>query len=306
MFGFPVQDFPRRLALRLRHLPRPGLGVVPGDRGRDARVPAADARSRRVACSSSAQDILPLLLLFAISVTGLMLTASYTWMKGYAYDFLAILHAITVIFTLLWLPFGKLFHIFQRPAQLGVEFYKDAGARGNRRAAAAAASRSRRAAWCDDLIDGRAGARVFVRDDRGSGGRPLPADLPALPAGAVRPGAGRAVASASGVMPLTAAMHDALRDDGRPLPVDDLRITERFGPHLSAMTRRAPLDAASSPSGSSRRTAASAVSSAASSSRSRTTRSSASSRGKNFRSTAACCARRASSATCRARIPTGC
>jgi hypothetical protein len=71
-------------------------------------------------------DILPLLLLFAVSVTGLMLTASYTWMKGYAYDFLAILHAITVIFTLLWLPFGKLFHIFQRPAQLGVSFYKDA------------------------------------------------------------------------------------------------------------------------------------------------------------------------------------
>src|SRR5262245_10937311 len=56
-----------------------------------------------------------------------MLTASYTWMKGYAYDFLAILHAITVIFTLLWLPFGKFFHIFQRPAQLGVQFYKDVG-----------------------------------------------------------------------------------------------------------------------------------------------------------------------------------
>lgn len=71
------------------------------------------------------EDILPLLLLFAISVTGLMLTASYTWMKGYAFDFLAILHAITVIVTLLWLPFGKLFHIFQRPAQLGAAFYKD-------------------------------------------------------------------------------------------------------------------------------------------------------------------------------------
>jgi hypothetical protein len=35
-----------------------------------------------------------------------------------------------VIVTLLWLPFGKLFHVFQRPAQLGVGFYKDAGARG--------------------------------------------------------------------------------------------------------------------------------------------------------------------------------
>jgi hypothetical protein len=77
-----------------------------------------------------AQDVMPLVLLFAISVTGLMLTASYTWMKGYGYDFLAILHAITVILTLLYLPFGKLFHIFQRPAQIGVSFYKDAGSRG--------------------------------------------------------------------------------------------------------------------------------------------------------------------------------
>jgi hypothetical protein len=76
------------------------------------------------------QDVLPLVLLFAVSVTGLLLTASYTWMKGYAYDFLAILHATTVIFTLLYLPFGKLFHIFQRPAQLGVSFYKEAGGRG--------------------------------------------------------------------------------------------------------------------------------------------------------------------------------
>ena len=75
------------------------------------------------------EDFMPLILLFAISLTGLMLTASYTWMKGYAYDFLAILHAITVIFTFLWLPFGKFFHIFQRPAQIGVRFYKDVGQR---------------------------------------------------------------------------------------------------------------------------------------------------------------------------------
>jgi hypothetical protein len=75
------------------------------------------------------EDFLPLILLFAISVTGLLLTASYTWMKGYGYEFLALLHAVTVIFTLLWLPFGKFFHIFQRPAQLGVGFYKDVGAR---------------------------------------------------------------------------------------------------------------------------------------------------------------------------------
>ena len=75
------------------------------------------------------EDFMPLILLFAISVTGLMLTASYTWLKGYGYEFLSLLHAVTVIFTLLWLPFGKFFHIFQRPAQLGVAFYRDIGAR---------------------------------------------------------------------------------------------------------------------------------------------------------------------------------
>jgi hypothetical protein len=74
-------------------------------------------------------DFLPLLLLFAISVTGLALTASTLWLRGSFYGFLAILHAITVIGALLYLPFGKFFHIFQRPAQLGVKLYQDAGDR---------------------------------------------------------------------------------------------------------------------------------------------------------------------------------
>lgn len=74
-------------------------------------------------------DMAPLLMLFAVSITGLMLTASYTWMKGRGYEFLAILHAITVIATLIYLPFGKFFHIFQRPAQLGVSFYQEVGRR---------------------------------------------------------------------------------------------------------------------------------------------------------------------------------
>ena len=76
------------------------------------------------------EDILPLVLLFGISVTGLLLVVSYEYMKGYGYEFLAITHAAVVIVTLLWLPFGKFFHIFQRPAQFGVSFYKDAGRRG--------------------------------------------------------------------------------------------------------------------------------------------------------------------------------
>ncbi len=71
------------------------------------------------------EDIFPLVLLFAISATGLMLTASYTWLRGSGYDFLATLHAITVIVWLLWLPFGKFFHVIQRPAQVAVGVYKE-------------------------------------------------------------------------------------------------------------------------------------------------------------------------------------
>ena len=129
LFGIPVQDFPvaSPIAFVVFH------GLVWSSFLVIAGVMLAFRRRMidhgAVAVQQFGQDLLPLLLLFAISVTGLMLTASYTWMRGYAYEFLAILHAATVIVTLLWLPFGKLFHIFQRPAQLGVGFYKDAGAR---------------------------------------------------------------------------------------------------------------------------------------------------------------------------------
>ena len=72
------------------------------------------------ALQSFAADFFPIILLFAICVTGLALTASQEWLRGEFYSFLAIIHAITVIAALLYLPFGKFFHIFQRPAQLGV------------------------------------------------------------------------------------------------------------------------------------------------------------------------------------------
>ena len=72
-------------------------------------------------------DFLPIIMLFAISITGLALTVSQEWLRSSAYSFLAILHAITVIAALLFLPFGKFFHIFQRPAQLGVKLYQEAG-----------------------------------------------------------------------------------------------------------------------------------------------------------------------------------
>ncbi|MEO6223801.1 MAG: MFS transporter, partial [Vicinamibacterales bacterium] len=80
------------------------------------------------AVQTFAMDFVPLMMLFAISVTGLALTVSATFMRGSFYEFLAITHAITVIAGLLYAPFGKFFHIFQRPAQLGVKLYQEAGA----------------------------------------------------------------------------------------------------------------------------------------------------------------------------------
>ena len=82
------------------------------------------------AVQSFAMDFFPIILLFSISVTGLALTVSQEWLRGEAYPFLALLHAITVIAGLLYLPFGKFFHIFQRPAQLGVKLYQHAGDSG--------------------------------------------------------------------------------------------------------------------------------------------------------------------------------
>jgi hypothetical protein len=55
---------------------------------------------------------------------------SYEWLHGYYYSVLAQIHAFTVIATLIYLPFGKLFHVFQRPASLGISFYKAAGEKG--------------------------------------------------------------------------------------------------------------------------------------------------------------------------------
>lgn len=69
-------------------------------------------------------DFTPHLLLISISVSGLMLTASSIWFEGYMYSFISLLHQATVIMTLFYLPFGKLFHIVQRPASIGVELYQ--------------------------------------------------------------------------------------------------------------------------------------------------------------------------------------
>ncbi len=72
-------------------------------------------------------DWLPLILLIAISITGLGITYDYTFLQGKTYQFMAVTHAVTVILFLIWIPFGKFFHIFQRLAQLGANLYRFEG-----------------------------------------------------------------------------------------------------------------------------------------------------------------------------------
>ncbi|MFJ4340366.1 MFS transporter [Streptomyces sp. NPDC088915] len=71
-----------------------------------------------------AYDLVPLLALIVISVTGLLLTFSSIFLHGGGYEFLAVLHMVSVVFTLIYIPFGKFFHIVQRPAAVGMQLFK--------------------------------------------------------------------------------------------------------------------------------------------------------------------------------------
>jgi hypothetical protein len=69
-------------------------------------------------------DLVPLVLLMAIAVTGLALTASSLWFEGAFYWFISLTHQVVVVGWLLLLPFGKFFHIVERPASIGVTLYQ--------------------------------------------------------------------------------------------------------------------------------------------------------------------------------------
>ncbi len=84
----------------------------------------------QIATQTFEVDWMPLVLLVLVAVTGLGLTFDYELLHGKAHAFMAISHAITVVLFLVWLPFGKFFHVVQRPAQLGVAVYREEGARG--------------------------------------------------------------------------------------------------------------------------------------------------------------------------------
>jgi hypothetical protein len=69
-------------------------------------------------------DLLPLVMLAAIAITGLALTGSSMLWEGHYYWFISLVHQVIVVSWLLMLPFGKFFHIVERPATIGVKLYQ--------------------------------------------------------------------------------------------------------------------------------------------------------------------------------------
>lgn len=125
LFGFPLTAMDGRSILAwltFHALDFTALMVIAG---------CAIAINRRlkdrgaIALQTFLLDFTPHLLLIAISVSGLMLTASSLWFEGYMYSFISLSHQAVVIMTLFFLPFGKLFHVVQRPASIGVELYQE-------------------------------------------------------------------------------------------------------------------------------------------------------------------------------------
>jgi hypothetical protein len=151
VFGFPLPVIPGRSVLAwvtFHALDFTALMVIAG---------CAIAIHRRlrdrgaIALQLFTLDFVPHMLLIAISVTGLMLTASSLWLHGYMYHFIALTHQATVIMTLFYLPFGKLFHVVQRPASIGVELYQERAREMPQAQCARCGSEFVAQLWLDDL-----------------------------------------------------------------------------------------------------------------------------------------------------------
>jgi hypothetical protein len=77
-------------------------------------------------------DLVPLMMLVVISVTGLLLTVSASLVQGSYYDVIAVVHLAAVVLTLVFIPFGKFFHVVQRPASVGIQLYTEVTGRSGR------------------------------------------------------------------------------------------------------------------------------------------------------------------------------
>ena len=130
VMGFPVEQFPVHSLSGFLHFNLLNISAVVLLVGLVLSVKLRMSDKGEFAIQTFADDVFPVLLLFAVCITGLMLTVSAKFLAGSGFQFIGMTHAASVIGLLLYLPFGKLFHIIQRPLSLGVSFYKEAGLAG--------------------------------------------------------------------------------------------------------------------------------------------------------------------------------
>ena len=130
VFGFPVLSFPvdSFVAFNVFHALNWSSVMVLAGVAYFVRKRMTDPGL--IATQTFEFDWMPLVLLAVVSLTGLGLTLDNEFLRGRAYPFMATTHAVSVILFLLWLPFGKFFHVFQRPAQMGVALYQEVAAEG--------------------------------------------------------------------------------------------------------------------------------------------------------------------------------
>lgn len=70
-------------------------------------------------------DFLPLHLLLFVSITGLLLTFSNLFLKGFGHPQMSLIHEFSVIITMMYLPFGKLAHFPFRPMSVFAKNYRE-------------------------------------------------------------------------------------------------------------------------------------------------------------------------------------
>lgn len=105
------------------------------------------------AVQSIGNDFLPLLLLIAISITGLLMTISYSFLGGALHAPLASIHMVIVCGTLLWIPYSKLFHIPQRSLKLAHMVYEHESSLAGKAHCARCGDAFADQQHVDDLID---------------------------------------------------------------------------------------------------------------------------------------------------------
>ena len=130
VMGFPVEEFDVHSLSGFLHFNVLNISAIILLIGLALSVKLRMSDKGEFAIQTFADDVFPVLLLFAVSITGMMLTVSARFLAGSGFQFIGMAHAASVIGLLLYLPFGKLFHIIQRPLSLGVSFYKQAGLEG--------------------------------------------------------------------------------------------------------------------------------------------------------------------------------